>query len=81
MTTRKALGALLSFAGVALLLVTGETGLGETNWEGFVLVLIGVASNGFGTSHVRKYLSGQRSLDIAAVRLTAAAPPPCRSPR
>ncbi|MFW5743697.1 MAG: DMT family transporter [Spirochaetota bacterium] len=72
-TTRKALGALLSFAGVALLLVTGETGLGETNWEGFVLVLIGVASNGFGTSHVRKYLSGQRSLDIAAVRLTAAA--------
>ena len=73
MTRRKAAGALLSFAGVALLLVTGETGLGETRWEGFVLVLIGVASNGFGISHVRKYLSGQRSLDIATVRLTAAA--------
>ena len=50
---RKIAGGLLSFAGVGLLLAAGETGLQETRWEGFVLVLIGVASNGFGISHVR----------------------------
>jgi drug/metabolite transporter (DMT)-like permease len=73
MTLRKALGALLSFSGVGLLLVTGETGLQETAWEGFFLVLAGVASNGFGIVHLRKYLSGERSMDIAAVRLATAA--------
>jgi drug/metabolite transporter (DMT)-like permease len=73
LTTRKVLGALLSFAGVALLIVTGETGLQETRWEGFLLVLLGVASNGFGIVHVRKYLRHEQSLDIASVRLAVAA--------
>lgn len=73
LTTRKILGAILSFAGIGLLLATGETGLGETRWEGFLLVLAGVASNGFGIVHVRKYLREEGSLDITAVRLTAAA--------
>ena len=73
MTARKVLGAMVSFLGVGVLLVSGETGLGETRWEGFVLVLAGVAANGFGIVHVRKYLREVSSLDIAAVRLTAAA--------
>lgn len=72
MTARKVIGAVVSFAGVGLLLATGETGLGQTRWEGFVLVLIGVASNGFGIVHVRKHLSGQRTLDITSVRLLVA---------
>jgi len=73
LTIRKIAGALVSFAGVGLLLATGETGLGETHWEGFALVLFGVAANGFGIVHVRKYLSNAESLDITAVRLVAAA--------
>ena len=73
MTIRKAVGAVVSFAGVGLLLATGETGLGETHWEGFALVFVGVAANGFGIVHVRKYLSTAESLDITAVRLVAAA--------
>lgn len=73
MTTRKVLGALLSFAGVGLLLVTGETGLGETRWEGFLLVLVGVAANGFGITHLRKHLRDEGTLEITTVRLTAAA--------
>jgi drug/metabolite transporter (DMT)-like permease len=72
MTTRRMAGALVSFAGVGLLLATGETGLGETHWEGFALVLFGVAANGFGIVHVRKYLSNEKTLDITAVRLVAA---------
>jgi drug/metabolite transporter (DMT)-like permease len=69
LTTRKVLGAIISFAGVSLLLATGETGLGETHWEGFVLIAIGVASNAFGIVHLRKHLVGERSLEISAVRL------------
>ncbi|MFP4114877.1 MAG: DMT family transporter [Spirochaetota bacterium] len=73
LTRWKVVGAIISFAGVGLLVVTGETGLQETQWAGFLLVLVGVASNGFGIVHVRKYLHDASSLDIAAVRLTTAA--------
>jgi len=73
LTGRKIAGAALSFAGVGLLLATGETGLAETRWEGFFLVLAGVASHGFGIVHLRKHLSDERSLDVTAVRLTTAA--------
>jgi drug/metabolite transporter (DMT)-like permease len=72
LTLWKIVGALVSFAGVGLLVVTGETGLQQTRWEGFLLVLAGVASNGFGIVHVRKYLQYENSLDTTAVRLTAA---------
>ena len=72
LTTTKIIGALVSFAGVALLVVTGETGLGETRWEGFALVLAGVAANGFGIVHIRKYLSEAEPLDITTVRLVVA---------
>ena len=72
MSRRKIIGALVSFAGVGLLLATGETGLGETRWEGFVLVLAGVAANGFGIVHIRKHLLDADSLDITIVRLTTA---------
>jgi len=72
LTSWKAIGALVSFAGVGLLLLTGETGLVESRWEGFALVLFGVAANGFGIVHVRKHLTNAESLDITAVRLVAA---------
>jgi len=72
LNARKLVGAAISFAGVGLLLATGETGLAEARWEGFVLVLIGVAANGFGIVHIRKHLSGQNSLDITSVRLLVA---------
>lgn len=72
MTMTRLVGALVSFAGVGLLLATGETGLGEPRWEGFALVLAGVAANGFGIVHVRRFLSNAESLDITSVRLVAA---------
>jgi drug/metabolite transporter (DMT)-like permease len=72
MNLRKTAGAAISFAGVGLLLATGETGLAETRWEGFVLVLLGVAANGFGTVHVRRFLANESSLDVTSVRLVAA---------
>ena len=72
MTVRKIIGSVVSFGGVGLLLATGETGLGEARWEGFVFVLIGVAAAGYGIAHVRKYLSSERSLDIVTVRLLVA---------
>lgn len=73
MTVRKVAGAILSFSGVGLLLVTGQTGLQQTRWEGFLFVLAGVAGNGFGIVHLRKYLRNERILDIATVRLSVAA--------
>jgi drug/metabolite transporter (DMT)-like permease len=73
LTPRKIIGAAVSFAGVGLLLITGETGVDGSRWEGFALVMVGVASAGFGIVHLRKHLRHERSLDLAAVRLTAAA--------
>lgn len=73
LTRRKVVGALTSLAGVLLLLVTGETGLGEPRWEGFVLVFTGMIAAGFGIVHLRKYLSEENSLAVAAVRLVSAA--------
>jgi drug/metabolite transporter (DMT)-like permease len=73
MTVRKVIGSLVSFAGIGLLLATGETGLAEAHWEGFVLVLIGVCAAGYGIVHVRKHLSEEEPLDIVTVRLVSAA--------
>lgn len=73
LTPYKIVGALTSLAGVLLLLVTGETGLGEPRWEGFVLVFIGMIFAGFGIVHLRKYLKHENSLAVAAVRLVSAA--------
>jgi len=73
MTPRKLIGALISILGVAALLAGGETGLGEFRWEGFALIAVGVVSNGFGIVHIRKRLIGERSLEIAAVRLLVGA--------
>ena len=73
LTPRKSLGALISVSGVALLLAGGETGLGEFHWEGFALIAIGVVSNGFGIVHIRRRLTSERSLEIAAVRLLVGA--------
>ena len=72
-TVQKVAGAIVSFSGVGLLLATGETGLGEAHWEGFVLTLIGVPAAAYGIVHVRKYLSDQDPLEITAVRLSTAA--------
>ncbi|MFP4376110.1 MAG: DMT family transporter [Spirochaetales bacterium] len=72
LTPRKILGAVVSFAGVGLLLITGQTGVDGSRWEGFALVMVGVASAGYGIVHLRKHLRDERSLDLAAVRLTAA---------
>lgn len=66
------IGSVVSFAGVGLLLITGETGLAESRWEGFVLVLVGVACNGFGIVHLRRRLSQAATLDITSVRLLVA---------
>ncbi len=71
LTPRKVIGAVVSFAGVGLLLITGQTGVEGSRWEGFALVMVGVASAGFGIVHLRKHLRRERSLDLAAVRLTA----------
>ena len=72
-TLRKSTGALLAVSGVGLLLATGETGLGQFRWEGFVLIGVGVVSNGFGIVHLRKYLAAERSLETSTVRLITAA--------
>jgi drug/metabolite transporter (DMT)-like permease len=72
-TTRKVIGALVSLGGVAVLIATGQTGLGEFRWEGFALIAVGVVSNGFGIVHIRKYLSSELSLEVSAVRLVVGA--------
>jgi drug/metabolite transporter (DMT)-like permease len=69
----KTAGALTSFAGVLLLLVTGETGLGQPRWEGFALVFAGMICAAFGIVHLRKYLRNENGLAIAAVRLVSSA--------
>lgn len=73
LTTRKAVGALVSLAGVVLLIISGETGLGRARWEGFAIVLAGVAMDGYGIVHTRKHLALARSEEITVVRLITAA--------
>ena len=72
MTARRVIGSVIAFAGCGLLLLSGETGLGVSHWEGFVLVLGGVVCQGFGIVHLRKHLSDENSLEVAVVRLTVA---------
>lgn len=72
MTVRRVVGSIVAFGGCGLLLLSGETGLGVRHWEGFALVLGGVACQGFGIVHLRKHLSRENSLEVAAVRLVVA---------
>jgi drug/metabolite transporter (DMT)-like permease len=64
---RKALGLLLAVAGVAVLIVTGESGLTDGARPGLAvaLILAGIVVASFGGVHARRYSPGHDLLDLA----------------
>ncbi|MBN2113705.1 MAG: DMT family transporter [Acidimicrobiia bacterium] len=67
MNQRKALGLSLAVGGLAVLLVTGESGLGDAGRAGLsaALALGGVVVSSFGGVHARRHAPNHEVLDLA----------------
>lgn len=73
---RKILGIVIAFAGAAIILMRGETGLaelGKADWRGYALVGLGVVGTAIGYVYARKNLQTDGGFDVISVRMVAAA--------
>jgi drug/metabolite transporter (DMT)-like permease len=76
LTPRKFLGLVIAFAGAALILLRGETGLGtlgKADWRGYALVGAGVLGTSVGYIYARKYLQASNEFQVVSVRMVSAA--------
>ena len=67
----KILGVLLALAGVATIVVSGETGLGEVvdgKFMGYFLCLSGVIISSVNSIYIRKYTQKYRTIHLTAIR-------------
>ena len=74
LTKRKVIGILIAFAGAALILIRGESGLaefGQADWRGYALVGVGVLGAAGGLIYARRFLQGRDNIDVVAIRMVA----------
>ncbi|MCJ7622388.1 MAG: DMT family transporter [Anaerolineaceae bacterium] len=74
LTKRKVIGILIAFAGAALILVRGESGLAEfsrADWRGYALVGVGILGAAGGLIYARRFLQGSDNIDVVAIRMVA----------
>lgn len=75
LTWRRLAGVLIAFGGAAILLLRGETGLGEfvqADPRGYAWILIGMSSGAAGSVYAHRYLRKADSFDVASIRMFAA---------
>jgi drug/metabolite transporter (DMT)-like permease len=76
LTKRKVIGILIAFAGAALILIRGESGLAEfvrADWRGYALVGVGVLTAAGGLIYARRFLQGGDNIDVVAIRMVVSA--------
>ncbi len=76
LTARRIIGVLVAFAGAAVLLIQGETGLGQfaqADWRGYAWILAGMVCGAAGSVYAHRHLRGADSFDVASIRMFTAA--------
>lgn len=71
----KIAGSLIAFIGVAIILMSGETGLGSLatpDWRGYVWVVIGVLSGASGVVYSRLFLRNMDTIQATGIRTLVA---------
>ena len=72
----KIAGIVVAFAGAALLLVRGETGLADfaqADWRGYAWSAVGILFSGGSVVYARRYLRNEELWDVSSVRMLVAA--------
>jgi drug/metabolite transporter (DMT)-like permease len=76
LTARRIIGVLVAFTGAAVLLIQGETGLGQfaqADWRGYAWILAGMVCSAAGSVYAHRYLRDADSFDVASIRMFTAA--------
>jgi len=76
LTWLKAVGAVISFAGTALLVVSGETGLvelGKADWRGYLYMCIAIFSIALAVIFARKYLRDVDDFEVSSIQIFVSA--------
>lgn len=75
LTSRRILGVLVAFSGGAILLMEGETGLGQfarADWRGYAWIVAGMLFSAGGSVYAHRYLREADAFDVASIRMFAA---------
>lgn len=72
----RVLGAVIAFAGAAMLLIRGESGLAgltRADWRGYAWALLGMTSNSAGLVFARRFLSREDPFVVTSIRIMVGA--------
>ncbi len=72
----RVLGAVIAFAGAAMLLIRGESGLAglaRADWRGYAWALLGMATNSAGLVFARRYLNREDPFVVTSIRIMVGA--------
>lgn len=75
LTWRKLVGAMIAFLGAGILLMRGETGLGEftqADWRGYAWIGLGLISGAAAAIFARRHLRSSDNFDVASIRMFSA---------
>lgn len=75
-TPRKTIGVLVAFAGAAMLLLRGETGLADivtASWRGYAWTALGIMASAGAGVYAKRYLNNEDGFDVASIRMFSAA--------